>query len=197
MHFVQKRRSVTHRFDFHADAVTFQYKDRSGSGEAKVSYGDVAAKPSVRIEENAWWRNLGALWIVIGILQLGFAFAKGDGLAGRGFWLLAGCVCLVVHRWTRISYSVFSVGTGGLFVIQEEKHHDAIVHELLQRRSAQLKRWYGSIDVNGEPDKEIARFQWLVTQQALTQPEADALIATVQAGAVLSEPGRTPHSRLH
>jgi hypothetical protein len=161
------------------------------------SYSDVPAKPSVRIEENAWWRNLGGVWIVIGLLQLGAAFAGGDPLAGKGFWLLAGCVCLLVFRFTRISYSVYPASSGTLFVIRGEKQHDAIVAELMTRRRAQLKRWYAVINAAGEPDKEIARFRWLVEQQALTQQEADALIAAVQSRAALETVGAPAALQLH
>jgi hypothetical protein len=197
MQFIQKKRSSTHQFDFQPDALLFQYKDRSGSGEIEASYSDVAGKPSVRIEENTWWRNMGGLWVVIGLLQIGLAFANGHPMAGKGFWLLAGCVCLVVFRFTRISYSVFPASSGTLFVIQGEKHHDTIVNELMERRRSQLKQWYGVINANGEPDKEIARFRWLVTQQALTQQEADALISTVQASYERLDRGARVLSHLH
>ncbi|KQP17030.1 hypothetical protein [Pseudorhodoferax sp. Leaf265] len=197
MQFTQKKRSSIHTFDFQTDTLTFEYKDRGGSGEIEASYSDVAGKPSIRIDENTWWRNLGGLWIVIGLLQVGFAIANAEPLAGRGFWLLAGCICLVVFRFTRISYSVFPTSSGTLFVIQGEKHHDTIVKELMERRRSQLKQWYGAINVNGEPDKEIARFRWLVAQKALTQQEADMLIATFQASLEQQDRGVRALSHLH
>lgn len=181
MQFIQKKLSNTHRFDFQPETLKFHYKDRSGSGEVEIAYGDVALKPSVRIEDNAWWRNLGYLWIVLGCLQLGWALFAGDPLAGRGFWVLAGCVSLGVYRFTRVRYSVFAASGANLFVIQGEKQHDPIVRELMERRREQLRRWYGTVNPNGEPDKEISRFHWLVDQQALTQQEADMLIAEVEA----------------
>lgn len=182
MQFIQKKLSNVHQFDFLPDSITFQYKDRSGSGEVEIAYGDVALKPSVRIEDNTWWRNLGYVWVGLGCLHLGLALAAGAPLAGQGFWLLAGIACLAVYRLTRVRYTVFAAGNANLFVIQDEKQHDAIVRELMERRRAQLRRWYGAVNPDGEPGKEIARFRWLVDQQVLTQEEADVLIAEAEAG---------------
>lgn len=179
MEIVQKKRSNRHAFTFHEDHFNYAYEDKSGSGDADVAYADLPRKRSIQIERNDWLRNVGLLWIVIGIFQLGSALYAGTSVSGRGFWLLVGVVCVAWAHLSTRRYSVFSTEHGGIFVLQD-KQHDRIVEELTRRRHDQLLRWYGEIDPQNDLEAEKRRFRWLVEQGALEPEEAEARIARAE-----------------
>lgn len=180
----QKKLSITHTFDFQDKYFNFAYKDRSGSGDADVAYANLASKTSVKIEDNSWWRNAGYIWCVIGILNIGWGLASGAGIAGRGFWLMIGLICLIVYRVTRVQYTVLGFDGGNVFIIQDKKTHDQVLGELMDRRKKQLLSLYGEIDLESNLERETAKFNYLREQGVLSQEEADTKIqrATLALG---------------
>jgi hypothetical protein len=176
----QKRFGNHHTFEFGDTHLTFRYKDRSGEGEIEAAYSDLPEKSSVVIQQNEWLRNAGLLWCGIGALQIGIAISRGATLAGSGFWALLGVLCLAVYRLRRVRFTVYRVPEGSIFVIQG-KGHDEILAELSKRRRTQLRDWYGEINLENDPDREIAKFKWLEKQQALTPAEASEKIAQIQS----------------
>lgn len=188
MQIKQKRFSTTHSFTFEDESFNFKYKDATGSAEADIRYADLPKDSSTRIEKNPTWRNLGIMWLVIGTI----IFVSNTQLDGTlrigGLWFLMGCICLGVYHFTQISFTVFPINNGGVFIIQDGKTHDRILDELMTRRKHQLLAWLGDIDPEGEPEKEIAKFRWLVEQDVLSAQEGEARIAQVRALSQAPEP---------
>lgn len=179
MEFVQKKRSTKHTFTFHDEYFNFAYKEKSGEGDIDFNYADFPNKSSIQIEQNDWLRNVGLLWIAIGILQLGFALYSQAPLSGKGFWLLIGILCVSWATFSKIKYSVFRTDKGNLFIIHD-KTHDTIIDEIRSRKKAQLLRWYGDINPQNELDAEIQKFKWLAEQNVITKEEAERKIAQAE-----------------
>lgn len=180
MEIFQKKGSNRYTFTFKDDVVNFAYKDKSGSGDADIRYADFPKKCLILIEQNEWLRNVGFLWIFVGVVQIGFAITYDDFRSGVGFWLLVGIICVVWSYSTKITNSVFKTDHANVFVIQDSKH-DQIVSELQARRRAQLLEWYGQIDFRGDRDKETAKFNWLLEEGILSQQETDIKLAEIEA----------------
>ncbi|MCF2859790.1 hypothetical protein L1286_20110 [Pseudoalteromonas sp. SMS1] len=179
MEIVQKKRAIKHTFTFEKERFNFAYKDKSGSGDLDFNYADVPKKCMIKIEQNEWLRNVGFLWIALGIFQLGYAIYSQATLSGQGFWLIVGLACVTWAHFSKIKYSVYQAERGNIFIIQDKKH-DNIVSELNQRRSAQLLDWYGEINPGNELESEINKFKWLVDQNVMTKEQADTKIAQVE-----------------
>ncbi|THF61968.1 hypothetical protein [Pseudothauera rhizosphaerae] len=179
MKIVQKKRSNKHTFSFYDDYFNFAYEDKSGSGDTDMSYADFPQKSSVQIEQNQWLRNVGFLWMALGTFILGHAVFTGATLSGKGFWILMGVACVIWAHFSKVKYSVFRVGCGNIFVIQD-KNHDEIVKELNNRRKAQLLKWHGDVNPENELENEITKFKWLVEQGVLTKEESEKKIAQAE-----------------
>lgn len=179
MEFVQKKRSNKHTFTLHDDYFNFAYEDKSGSGDADMSYADFPKKSSVQIEQNEWIRNVGYLWIALGVFQFGYAIYSNAPLSGKGFWILIGSLCVIWAYFSKVKYSVFRSEKGNVFVIQD-KQHDQIVDELNKRRKSQLLKWYGDVNPENDLDNEIQKFKWLVAQGVISEEESERKIAQAE-----------------
>ncbi|WP_334022387.1 hypothetical protein [Alteromonas sp. S015] len=179
MEFIQKKYSTKHTFTFFDEHFNFAYKEKSGEGDIDLNYADVPNKHSIQIQQNDWLRNVGFLWIAIGVAQIGYALYSEASLSGKGFWLLLGCLCLAWAAFSKIKYSVFRTEKGNIFVIND-KNHDSIIEEIKTRKNKQLLDWYGDINPNNELETEINKFKWLAEQNVISQEEAEHKIAQTE-----------------
>ncbi|BBO26043.1 hypothetical protein AltI4_04310 [Alteromonas sp. I4] len=179
MEFIQKKRGVKQTFTLKDDHFNFAYEDKSGSGDIDLNYVDLPQKSSVSIEQNEWLRNVGLLWIALGVAQIGWAIFNDLSLSGKGFWLMVGMACVLWAHFSKTRYSVFRTERGNVLVMQN-KQHQQIVETLYARRKAQLLDWYGDVNPDNELENEIRKFQWLVEQDVMTQAESEQKIAQAQ-----------------
>ena len=179
MEFIQKKRGVKQTFTLRDDHFNFAYEDKSGSGDIDLNYVDFPQKSSISIEQNEWLRNVGLLWIALGVAQIGWAILNDLSLSGKGFWLMVGMACVLWAHFSKTRYSVFRTERGNVLVMQN-KQHQQIVETLHARRKAQLLDWYGDVNPDNELESEIRKFQWLVEQDVMTQAESEQKIAQAQ-----------------
>lgn len=179
MEFIQKKRGVKQTFTLRDDHFNYAYEDKSGSGDIDLNYVDLPQKSSVSIEQNEWLRNVGLLWIALGVAQIGWAIFNDLSLSGKGFWLMVGMACVLWAHFSKTRYSVFRTERGNVLVMQN-KQHQQIVETLHARRKAQLLDWYGDVNPDNELENEIRKFQWLVEQDVMTQAESEQKIAQAQ-----------------
>ena len=179
MEFIQKKRGVKQTFTLRDDHFNFAYEDKSGSGDIDLNYVDFPQKSSVSIEQNEWLRNVGLLWIALGVAQIGWAIFNDLSLSGKGFWLMVGMACVLWAHFSKTRYSVFRTERGNVLVMQN-KQHQQIVETLHARRKAQLLDWYGDVNPDNELENEIRKFQWLGEQDVMTQAESEQKIAQAQ-----------------
>lgn len=194
MEFVQKKKSNKHTFTLYDDYFNFAYEDKSGSGDTDMNYADFPQKSSVQIEQNEWLRNVGYLWMALGVFQLGYAIYSDTSLSGKGFWIVVGTVCVIWAYLSKVKYTVFRSERGNIFVIQD-KNHDQIIKELHARKRSQLLRWYGDVNPENDLENEIQKFKWLVEQDVITKEESDQKIA--QAEFLKKESLDMPSERLN
>jgi hypothetical protein len=179
MEFVQKKKANKHTFTLHDDYFNFAYEDKSGSGDTDMNYADFPQKSSVQIEQNEWLRNVGYLWMGLGVFQIVYAIYSEAPLSGKGFWILVGLVCVVWAHFSKVKYTVFRAERGNIFVIQDKKH-DQIIDEINQRRKSQLLKWYGEVNPENELENEIQKFKWLVEQEIISKEEYEQKIAQAE-----------------
>lgn len=177
----QRKLSNHHTFTFADERLNFAYRDKTGTGDIDITYADFPLKTSTRIDQNLWLRNVGYLWGVLGLIQIGLAALEGRPLSGTGFWLVLGLGCLLASRLMKVVYTIVATERGSVWIIQDGKTHDTILQEIRARRKAQLLAWYGDIDLDNTLEREIGKFRWLADQQALTAEEAERRIAQVQS----------------
>ncbi len=179
MDFTQKQMAMKTWFTFEDRDLSYKARDNSGEVAFSVDYEAISANSRRVFNRNNWLRNVGLLWCVIGVIQIGLALASGNVGPGAAFWFVIGAGCLVFYRLTWSEYTAFETPHGSLFVIND-KNHDAIVAEIDDRRKAGLLAWYHSLDFSGEPVAEAQTVEWLMKQDVLTKAEGEARLAELR-----------------
>jgi hypothetical protein len=198
MDFTQKQMAMKTWFTFEDRELHYRARDNSGEVAFSVDYEAVPANSRRVFNRNNWLRNVGVLWCVIGVIQIGLALASGAIGPGAAFWFVIGAGCLAFYRLTWSEYTVFDTPHGPLFVIND-KNHDAIVAAIDEKRKAGLLAWYHSLDFSDEPAAEAQTVEWLMKQDVLTKAEGEARLAelreesTILLGSSDSKPGPQIH----
>lgn len=179
MEYKQKKLSNAHAFNFKDEKLNFAHKDKGGSADFDVYYADIPFKTSTVNEHNEWLRNVGFMWILLGLIQISLSIYSNNFAIGKGFWLYIGVLCFIGFQFTKVIYTVFKTNEGNIFIIQDKKH-DEIINEISTRRKKQFLSWYGEINLNNEIEKEINKFKWLQELNIITESEAEVKIAQVK-----------------
>ncbi len=187
MEFFQKRLATNIKFEFGAADLHFWIRDNSGERDAVIDYSDIPVARRRVFDRNTWLRNVALLWCLLGVVQIAIALFAARPITGAAFWLVLGLVCLAAYRLSHSSYTVIDTDKGSIWIL-ENKQSDQILEQLTERRKFRLKELYGSINPNNDPEREIQKFEWLVSEQALTRVDADRLISEVRGSAGMIAP---------
>lgn len=185
MEFFQKKGSTRLSFTLYDNYFNFDAADKSGRADLDVAYGDLPKKTSVRIEHNEWLRNVGILWILLGLVVTSIPLLGGDGFQGLSIWLYVGSICFVWARFTKARYTQLTTDRGAVLILQN-KEHDVIIAELKARKDAQLLDWYGKINTHESFEDQVRKFEWLKGQGVLSDKEFELSVAQLKLE--LSEP---------
>ncbi|MBN3495445.1 hypothetical protein [Vibrio neptunius] len=171
MEVVQKKGKIKYTFSFEQDKLNYAYEESTEKGDIDLYYGDLSKKSSEFIEQNEWLRNVGLLWIVIGVFQSVYGSITRESLYIDLMWILIGAACLAWSVISKVTYTIYKTDNARLHIIHD-KQHDAIVNELMSRRKAQLLAWYADVNVDNDLTNEINKFKWLAEQEVLTEEES-------------------------
>jgi hypothetical protein len=185
----QKKASNKAVFTFEDEGLRYSIKDPSGTNSFYVEYEGIPPEHSELEERNAWFRNIGGLWTILGLVVLAMQFSRGS--VGFPTWLVIGLACLGYYWYASTKFSVFSTHAGRIFVIQDGQHEE-IVEELRKRKTTQLRNRYAKILDVSEADQEAARFQWLFKEQIISKEEYEDLMAGLRLGAASLRPYEGP-----
>ena len=53
----------------------------------------------------------------------------------------------------------------------KNKQHDNLISEISSRRKGQLLSWYGELDYSNDPNAELEKFKWLMSEGAIGEVE--------------------------
>lgn len=188
MEFAQKRMATQTWFTFEERELRHRVRDNSGEVEFAVEYGAIPANKRVVFNRNNWLRNVGLIWCVIGLIQIGLALANGGALAGSAFWFLIGIGCLGFYRLTWSEYTVFDTPEGPIWIIRD-KDHDAILSAINDKRKDYLLAWYHSLDFSDEPEREVQTIEWLMKQDVMSKADGQHRIEAIRAENALTYHG--------
>ncbi|MFC0679327.1 hypothetical protein ACFFGH_15945 [Lysobacter korlensis] len=184
MEIKQKRTSNRIRYVFGEDELQYSWEDGSGSRSFSVQYTDITRDRQTLVERNEWLRNVGLLWLALGVVTTGLAwFNKGQ--LDPSLWLFIGAGCYGVYRVRATGFTILPSDKGNLLVIDGDEGK-RIIGEIESRRAAQFLREYDFMPENDTPEQLRGRFKWLHKEGALSDEELQRRLAVVDA----RDPGR-------
>lgn len=175
----QKKHSNRIRYVFGEDALDYRLEDSSGSRTFSVPYADLGRDRQTLVERNAWLRNVGLLWIVLGAALTGLSLSGEHGFR-VSLWLWLGLACYAVYRVRTTRFIVLPTERGNLLVI-DDADGERILDEIASRRVAYLRREFDFMPESDTPDQHRYRFKWLHREGVLTEGELQQRLATVDA----------------
>lgn len=190
----QSKAGTTTTFAFSPDELKFTLANKSSSTTFKTSYTAMSRDQGFLVERNDWLRNVGFLWIALGLASIAISYAQAQKLV-PSIWLFLGIGC-AGWAWLRtVRYVTVPAESGTLLVI-EDSQKAALLDELDARRTDQLLRWHDFMDANEDPERQRNRFNWLREEGALSEAELgerlgrlDHLVAPVQVAVETVLPG--------
>jgi hypothetical protein len=176
----QKKHGTQTNFMFREDTIMYTVKDGSGSQSFSAYYEDISFEVSEFQERNVWLRNVGVLWLLLGVTISIYEYAA-TGKPYVSIWLIVGAVCYALYYFRRTRYSVFDTPKGRILIIRDNTH-DRIKQEIENRRREILRKKYAFVDPESPPDKETAKLKWLLEHEIITPQECDNFNIKLQLG---------------
>lgn len=198
MEIAQKRNSNRIRYVFEDDKLRYAIADGSGRREFSVRYDQISREMQSLEERSTWFRNAGALWLLLGLVLTTLDWSK-FGRLDMSIWVPIGVICLSIY-WLRVTrFLIFPSEQGNLLVI-DNADGKRIVEELFRRRADYLRREYGVVRAGDTPDHLRGRLRWLHEEGALDErqlserlEEVESLEARLQSATPLPPAGGVLH----
>ena len=178
----QKRLSNRMRFAFGEEKLAYTFEDSQHRASYAIEYDDV---PFTQVEFTERFEALRAtaiLWAVLGVFYLIRAVTDGQvSITALVLFALA-ALSYYGYRTLDSSFTVFDTPMGRLLIAQD-RQHDEILGEIVNRRRAMILRSHGEVDADNDPEQERAKFAWLRARGVITEDEYQAKLREIEGGA--------------
>jgi hypothetical protein len=175
----QKKNSNKISFVFGEEELNYRIEDGSGSRSFSVEYRDISRERQTLVERNAWLRNAGLLWVMLGVVMTGLSLSNGDGLK-LSIWLWLGAACYGLYHFRSTRFTLVPTDKGNLYVI-DDADGPRVLQEIASRRADHFRREYDFMPESETPDQLRKRFTWLHREGALSEEELQQRLAAVDA----------------
>lgn len=180
MNYRQKKGATKTQFDLGAERLQYSVEDSSGKANFALDYEDLPNETSEFVEKNTWYRNVGVLWMLLGLCFMGYDFIQ-TGEIGGYFWLVVGMITYGVYLFRQTEFTVFATTRGPIYVVKDDTH-DQIIEDLHTRKADVLRQRYGAFNPNNEPEIELRKFRWLNEEGAISDEEYDTVVQQIRLG---------------
>ena len=177
----QQQRKISIKTDFKYGEEDLQYtiKKPNGSRTFVANYASITvANKNEMVEQNAWLRNAGILCLIIGVVHRGILILEADQLQTL-VWLVSGAICLIIHAIAKTEFTVLSCDIGDILIIKDSKH-DKVLEEIRRRRKNLIMGLYGDINIENNPEDEVAKFLWLKDQGYISEKKLHSIIEQIK-----------------
>jgi len=189
--FTQSKMGTSLKFLFGPNQLTFTMSDYSGERQFSVSYENIGVTSSTVLTSNN--RMFSKRLLAFPIVGFFLSVAADQYSNQMANWLAVVSAALLgviyigqLMNVFKIKYTMFPMvpappGAGGhpIRVIMD-RQPEAIIAELGERWRRSVKLRYGSIDLNNDPAKEIARFSWMKDHGIIDETEHRIAMETLQ-----------------
>ena len=175
MHITQKKFGRKIDFIFHKDYINMILKDKSGTTDNDFFYAEIPFKKQESVEQNDWSLCMAVMWIVIWIVNVSRILLTGKPMDGSWILLVISAPFFLHYLASRVKYTVLFTKSGNLFIIQDKKH-DQIYSEIMNRRKIELLRMYGNVNSHSDYETELEKFGWLRRHGVIDSIELDEKI---------------------
>lgn len=184
----QKRAGASTFFEFGEDSLRYGLDDGHSARTWTLEYADLSVEREHFVERSVWWRNVGAIWVGLGLVLTAMDWASTQVL-GLSIWLPLGAACLVWYALRIRRYVVVPTPRVNVLVI-DDATAPPILAELDRRRAAQLRERFDYLSPDESPEQQRHRVLWLQRQGSLDDHEVSARLLQIDLMAQNPAPGQ-------
>jgi len=178
--FAQKKNGNKTEFSLGEKSINYSFNDGNSGRSFEVDYESISFDTSTFQQRNSWFRNVGLLWMILGaMLTVWMSMDKGKIVPS--IWLVIGAVCYAIYFVRQTKYTIMESQKGNILII-EDKQHDAIKAAIENKRKEYFRKQYANINMDNDPEREMAKIEWLMEHKLITEKECDELSIKLQLG---------------
>lgn len=174
MIFNQKKNGWNLNFEFKENELVYSLVTSTEKSKTKISYLEITGDSWEHIRRNEWYRNVGLLWLVIGIYMNVVMYLDIKSLA-PSIWLILGVVMLVIYKVREINFLVLGAGSNNILIIKDSSCEE-IYNLLLEKRKDSVLKTYGSINFDNPLDVEVGKFKVLLDQEFIDKKKYEEVV---------------------
>jgi hypothetical protein len=149
-------------------------KDRSGTRNSYIKYGDMLLNQQFEIEEKSeYFRNVGLIWLVLGaVLSI-----MGGTI---NFWLYVGGVCLAIYYFVSTKYTVVPSVQGNVLIIHDE-NREAVLEALNKKVKEFVIAEFGDINFERTFEEERKKYKSLLDADIIGESQFNAYLEKMES----------------
>ncbi|MDP1697032.1 MAG: hypothetical protein Q8L45_04515 [Xanthomonadaceae bacterium] len=175
----QKRFSTRTRFELEESDFSYRLDTEGSSRTYRLEYAELSSDRETLVERNPWWRNVGLLWMLIGVASAAVTYSSKNTLSVP-IWLWLGMICYAVYHFKVIRYQIIPAERCNVVIIDDATGAE-VIRELESRRVEQLRQRFDYLAVDEHPEQQRRRIEWLGKQGALDVNEVSARLLQLNA----------------
>lgn len=175
----QKRFSTRTRFELGDGDFAYRLDTEGSSRTYRLEYAELSSDRETLVERNAWWRNVGLLWMLIGVVSAVIVYT-GEHKLRLPIWLWLGMISYGVYYFKVIRYQIIPAERCNVVIIDDATGAE-VIRELESRRAAQLRQRFDYLAADEHPEQQRRRIEWLGKQGALDANEVSARLLQLNA----------------
>lgn len=173
----QKRAGAKTFFEFGEESLRYGLDDGNASRTWTIEYAELAVEREHFVERNTSWRNVGVIWMVVGLVLTSMDWSNMKVL-GISIWLPLGAACLGWYALRIRRYIVVPSPRVNVLVV-DDASSAAILAEIDRRRAAQLRDRFDYLSPDESPEQQRHRVLWLQRQGSLDDHEVSARLLQI------------------
>ena len=143
MRYKQSRLKTKIEFNFEENELEYSMQDNSNNLNFEIAYGNFPKRSQTFFERNEWLRNVGFIWLILGISFTAMNFFQGS--MRLSVWTWIGLICLAAYRYTWSDYTYFDTDEGRVLILKDNQS-DKILEEIKTRRKKAFLDWFEKLE---------------------------------------------------
>ena len=180
MQYTQKKNKSIHTYYFEETGLRYSIKDEQIKKSVLIPYENITNQWHEFFESNLSFRNYAIYTGVVGVIFLTINILYGAKLWAWLF-LIASPTFYVLYSKSKTAYKVINVENDIDIFIINDKQSSTIENLILEKRNEYLKRVYGQINYENDPEKEIGKFRWLTSLGIFSDREFNIISESIES----------------
>lgn len=161
------------------EKIEMFFKTPDSESTRNIYYNDLKNTKSVFTQKDDWFRNVGYIWVVIGLYYEIIPMVVGQTYH-TPLWATLGVICLVIYYVRQVNFTVLeTTGDSNILIIQNDQH-DKIIEKIYAKRKSYWREHYGKVNPENSIESELNKFEILKEEGIIDEDEFQGFKKQIQ-----------------